>query len=569
MAGYLIGKEGPLAGLVLRFEEGTEWVIGRDPDVVSWVLEDPKVSRKHAICRLVSGEFIFENLSGINPATLNEEEVVEPVALKEGDVVRIGDTFFQFSHTASLEEKNDLSAIPTLSMEESSDLSSVSVESPDEIHHWMIKVITGPNTGGEFYMRGGKSYILGKDVALCDVLLQDLSVSRQHSRVSVDDNDEVFIEDLGSRNGTWVNGKIITERHLLKSEDLVVVGTTSFLVVDRDQIRETLISEVPQLTIKPDGSLEREGSDAKGWAGMAVVKRHLVFMGILGVVLLTLLIGVVLLFQGKPVIVPHKHETEQLAEIIKKYTDIQYSYKEGSGKLFLMGHVITPVEKQELLYQLNGLSFLNNINESVVIDEYVWDNVNALLTTNSAWQGVSIHSPVAGKFVLRGYLETLEQAQALTEYLNMNFPYLDCLENQVVIEVNLKMQIESLLIAKGFNNVQYQLSDGEVVLSGRVDGKDQSKFELLLKKLNALPGIRVLKNYVVYMTKESSLVDLSDKYRVMGYSKKDGKNEFIVINGKILALGDNLDGMVIIQISTTLILLEKDGLKFKINYNLQ
>jgi hypothetical protein len=42
-----------------------------------------------------------------------------------------------------------------------------------------------------------------------------------------------------------------------------------------------------------------------------------------------------------------------------------------------------------------------------------------------------------------------------------------------------------------------------------------------------------------------------------------------VINGKILSLGDNLDGMVITAISPTAVLLEKDGLKFKINYNLQ
>ena len=52
MAGYLIGEEGPLAGLILRFDEGTEWSLGRDPDIVGIVLEDSMVSRKHVICRL-------------------------------------------------------------------------------------------------------------------------------------------------------------------------------------------------------------------------------------------------------------------------------------------------------------------------------------------------------------------------------------------------------------------------------------------------------------------------------------------------------------------------------------
>jgi pSer/pThr/pTyr-binding forkhead associated (FHA) protein len=52
MAGYLIAEEGPLAGVIIRFENETEWILGRDPDDVSIVLEDPMVSRRHVICRL-------------------------------------------------------------------------------------------------------------------------------------------------------------------------------------------------------------------------------------------------------------------------------------------------------------------------------------------------------------------------------------------------------------------------------------------------------------------------------------------------------------------------------------
>ena len=47
MAGHLIAEEGPLAGLVISFEEGEEWLLGRDPDEATIVLEDPMVSRKH------------------------------------------------------------------------------------------------------------------------------------------------------------------------------------------------------------------------------------------------------------------------------------------------------------------------------------------------------------------------------------------------------------------------------------------------------------------------------------------------------------------------------------------
>jgi type III secretion system YscD/HrpQ family protein len=561
MAGYLIGEEGPLAGLILRFEEGTEWVMGRDPDVVGLVLEDPMVSRKHVICRLTAEGYILENLSAVNPATQNGMIISEPVLLREGDIIQVGNTFFRFSEKLPKAEE----PAPSL-LEESADLTSLSMSSPPEAR-WMIKVITGPNTGAEFYMHKGKTYVIGKDPELCDIIFQDLSVSRQHARLTVDDHDMVYIEDLGSRNGTLVSGKMITDRHLLNSQDQVSLGTTSFLVIDREQSRETLISEAPPL--KEETPAKETVAIVKNWREMVIPKKHLVIAGVIGTFLLVLFVSMVSLFNSEPVVINAKDESQQIAEIVHKYPDIQFSYNKGSEKLFLTGHVLTPVEKQELMYQLHGLPFITNIEDTVVIDEYVWENFNALLITNPAWQGITLTSPSPGKFVVRGYLQTLEQGQALSDYLNMNFPYLDRLDNQVVVESNLMTQVQSMLLERSFNNVTYQLTDGEIILSGRVDGKDSHRFDSLVKDIKGLAGVRMLKNYVIYTSEDSSLVDLTSKYKVMGYSKKDGANQFIVINGKILSLGDNLDGMVITAISPNAVLLEKDGLKFKINYNLQ
>jgi len=102
-----------------------------------------------------------------------------------------------------------------------------------------------------------------------------------------------------------------------------------------------------------------------------------------------------------------------------------------------------------------------------------------------------------------------------------------------------------------------------------VDGKDASNFETFLNQFKTTRGVRSLKNYVIYTTEDSSLLDLTTKYKVMGYSKKDGETQFVVINGRILTIGDILDGMMITDMHPNIILLEKNGLKFKINYNLQ
>jgi hypothetical protein len=53
-------------------------------------------------------------------------------------------------------------------------------------------------------------------------------ISRQHARL-VQSGDQFFIEDLGSRNGTYVNGERLTGRRRLKPKDQVLLGTTHLI----------------------------------------------------------------------------------------------------------------------------------------------------------------------------------------------------------------------------------------------------------------------------------------------------------------------------------------------------
>lgn len=56
-------------------------------------------------------------------------------------------------------------------------------------------------------------------------------VSRLHCRFSLDDGNRLAIEDLGSTNGTWVNGRKV-ERAPLLAGDRVKVGRVEFAVRD-------------------------------------------------------------------------------------------------------------------------------------------------------------------------------------------------------------------------------------------------------------------------------------------------------------------------------------------------
>ncbi len=605
MAGYLIAEEGPLTGLIISFEEGTEWILGRDPDESTTILEDPKVSRKHIICRKVNEDgldgFLLENLSSINPTTHNGQIITEPVLLEEGDILQIGNSFFRFTENKpeekqitdnfiqenldELEEENlnELEEEIAPNIEEDP-LSAISFDMPKS-GRWLLKVISGPNAGAEFSLQTSSSYILGRDSDVSEVVFHDLSVSRQHAKITVDSEDKLFIEDLQTRNGVIVNGELITAPKELSSQDLIAVGTTSFLVIDREQIHETIISPPSGPIFKPEEIADKESpsseipkieqtpplepEETKSWKDLIISTKHLAAAGLFTILLLILITASFSLFRSEPITTPEYPEAALLQDALKPFPSIHYSFSDSTGKLFLIGHVLTSIEKQELSYTLSTLPFLRSVEDTVIIDELVWQNMNALFLSYPEWQAITVHSPAPGKFVLRGYVQTLEQAQLLSEYVNANFPYPDLLDNQVVIGNNLTMQIQSRLIEQGFGSITFQVTNGELVLTGRIAEDRASDFSHLTKQLQTLPGIRLIQNYVIYSKEDTSRIDLSSQYNVTGFSTGNNNEQFVVINQKIFATGDFLQGMKITEITPDVIFLEKDGIKFKINYNLQ
>ena len=67
----------------------------------------------------------------------------------------------------------------------------------------------------------------GKD---CDVKLDDQSVSKHHMEISYE-SDGLYVRDLGSANGTLLNGQKITENTPLRNNDVLVMGYSKVTVV--------------------------------------------------------------------------------------------------------------------------------------------------------------------------------------------------------------------------------------------------------------------------------------------------------------------------------------------------
>src|SRR5688572_3589943 len=95
-----------------------------------------------------------------------------------------------------------------------------------------LRFISGKYQGGEFPLRMNREIIIGRSSDLDMVLVEDM-VSRRHAKITSSDAD-VFIQDMGSTNGTFVNGEKISGRARLAEGDRILVGTSIIKVVGVD-----------------------------------------------------------------------------------------------------------------------------------------------------------------------------------------------------------------------------------------------------------------------------------------------------------------------------------------------
>jgi hypothetical protein len=114
----------------------------------------------------------------------------------------------------------------------SADQSSQLRKSKGRIVGWLISYSHNPD-GEDFRVYAGYNRIGANPV--CDILLQDETVSGSHAIIVYRDGRCLIKDDL-SRNGTFVNGREITEAHPLQAYDQVRIGNTYLTFVAAQRI---------------------------------------------------------------------------------------------------------------------------------------------------------------------------------------------------------------------------------------------------------------------------------------------------------------------------------------------
>lgn len=89
------------------------------------------------------------------------------------------------------------------------------------LKHPTLSIVKGPHTGSTFVL-DSDVVTIGRDPS-ATVFLNDTTVSRHHAKIDLSPS-IATIEDLGSLNGTWINGAIVNRANL-EDGTTIQIGT--------------------------------------------------------------------------------------------------------------------------------------------------------------------------------------------------------------------------------------------------------------------------------------------------------------------------------------------------------
>ena len=199
--------------------EGATATIGRSPNNTIPIPER-HVSRQHAVISFRDGIFMISDLGSANGTFVNDKKLEDPFPLAHGDIIRLYVPILQFSAIVTEEEHEQARVTGTL-------IVPVAAGGRPMLH-----VTSGPQEGAEIAVLT-PSLRIGRATrnATWDISLQDAAVSRPHCEIKLLEDGQWGVIDLGSANGTIVNGVPVSteEAHPLQDGYVISVGETTIL----------------------------------------------------------------------------------------------------------------------------------------------------------------------------------------------------------------------------------------------------------------------------------------------------------------------------------------------------
>jgi hypothetical protein len=118
----------------------------------------------------------------------------------------------------------------------------------------MLMVREGPTSGAQVWVDQPELVIGRADD--CDLVIPERQVSRRHARIRLE-GERYVLEDLGSKNGTFVNGQELTGPHVLQDDDEIQIALCCRLTFVAAGATAPLISEEEAQGLRLDPERKR------------------------------------------------------------------------------------------------------------------------------------------------------------------------------------------------------------------------------------------------------------------------------------------------------------------------
>ena len=187
------------------------------------MVKDLAASRFHCKFLPEGQELTVIDLDSTNGTLVNGKRLLGNQVVKNGDEVRIGEIVFKIEITPIEPQKET----------QSTELEELSLEStyvvPAEAGFPWLVISSGVGKGTIISLTKPQMQIgRASRNKQWDIDLVDRAVSRPHAQL-VQESNQWVLKDLGSANGTSLNGKRVTDPQVLKDGDVIGFGETMLI----------------------------------------------------------------------------------------------------------------------------------------------------------------------------------------------------------------------------------------------------------------------------------------------------------------------------------------------------
>ncbi len=105
---------------------------------------------------------------------------------------------------------------------------------------YRLQVVAGPDEGKYLDLTYGDTCLIGRSKSRCSLVLTDIDVSRVHMRIEVAQDGTITIIDENSRNGLYLNDKLINEKTSIVPGEQFKIGNSILQLIESEAGADSL-----------------------------------------------------------------------------------------------------------------------------------------------------------------------------------------------------------------------------------------------------------------------------------------------------------------------------------------